>query len=77
MSFEYLELSELRKLLDEKKVSSVDLTKYFLNRINELDPKLNSFITVAEEEALLAAQEADEYIASDGENFPLTGIYFC
>jgi aspartyl-tRNA(Asn)/glutamyl-tRNA(Gln) amidotransferase subunit A len=74
MNYEYLELTELRKLLDEKKVSSVDLTKYFLNRIKELDPKLNSFITVSEEQALQAAREADEYIASDGENFPLTGI---
>jgi aspartyl-tRNA(Asn)/glutamyl-tRNA(Gln) amidotransferase subunit A len=76
MSFEYLELSELRKLLDEKKVSSVELTKYFLDRIKNLDPKLNSFITVSEEEALRSAKEADEYIASDGENFPLTGIPF-
>ena len=62
--------------MDEKKVSSVELTKYFLARIKELDPKLNSFITVSEEEALRSAQEADEYIASDGENFPLTGIPF-
>jgi Asp-tRNA(Asn)/Glu-tRNA(Gln) amidotransferase A subunit family amidase len=58
MNYEYLELAELRKLLDEKKVSSVELTKYFLARIKELDPKLNSFITVVEEEALQAAQEA-------------------
>jgi aspartyl-tRNA(Asn)/glutamyl-tRNA(Gln) amidotransferase subunit A len=76
MNYEFLELSELRKLLDEKKVSSVELTKYFLARIKEFDPKLNSFITVSEGEALRSAQEADEYIASDGENFPLTGIPF-
>lgn len=74
MNFEYLELTELRKLLDEKKVSSVELTKYFLNRIKELDPKLNSFITVVEKEALHQAKEADEFINSPGENFPLTGI---
>ncbi len=76
MNYEFLELTELRKLLDEKKVSSQELTKYFLARIKELDPKLNSFITVTEKEALEQAKEADEFIASPGENFPLTGIPF-
>ena len=76
MNYEFLELRELRKLLDEKKVSSLELTKYFLARIKEFDPKLNSFITVTEKEALEQAKEADEFIASPGQNFPLTGIPF-
>ncbi len=76
MSFEFLELSELRKKLDSKEVSSVELTKYFLARVKELNPDLNSFITIAEDEALEAAREADEFMAGDGENFPLTGIPF-
>ena len=76
MNYEFLELTELRKLLDEKKVSSLELTKYFLARIKEFDPKLNSFITVTEKEALEQAKEADEFIASPGQNFPLTGIPF-
>lgn len=74
MSFEYLSLLELRKLLDEKKVSSVDLTKYFLDRIKKHDKELNSFITVCEKEALEAAKEADDFIASPGENPFLCGI---
>ena len=76
MNYEFLELTELRKLLDEKKVSSLELTQYFLARIKELDPKLNSFITVTEKEALQQAKEADEFMAGPGENFPLTGIPF-
>src|SRR3989344_9592808 len=74
MSFEYLSLSELRKLLDEKKVSSVELTKYFLARIKKHNPELNAFLTVTEEEALKQAKEADEFIASPGENPFLCGI---
>lgn len=74
MQYEYLELSELRKLLDEKKVSSVELTKYFLNRIKSYDKKLNSFITVTEDLALKQAQDADDFIASPGENPLLCGI---
>ncbi len=74
MNFEYLSLTELRKLLDEKKVSSVELTKYFLARVRKYDTELNSFITVCEAEALKQATEADEYMASGGENPFLCGI---
>ncbi len=81
MKFEELSLTELRQKLDNKEVSSVELTKYFLARINEQSPvgdqsKLNAFITVDEDEALRQAQEADEYIASEGSNPPLCGIPF-
>lgn len=73
MNFEYLELAELRKLLDDKKVSSVELTKYFLDRIRTHED-LNSFITVAEEEALAEARAADVYMSSTGNNPFLCGI---
>ncbi len=81
MEFEKLSLSELRAKLDSKEISSVELTKYFLQRIKDLSPegdkeKLNAFITVTEQEALKQAADADEFMASEGENFPLTGIPF-
>ena len=72
MNYEYLSLTELRKLLDEKKVSSVELTKYFLSRIKNSDH--NAFITVTEEQALKAAKDADDFMASGGENPFLCGI---
>ena len=73
MQFEFLELSELRKLLDEKKVSSVELTKYFLGRVKK-HSDLNAFITVTEKEALEQAASADRYISESGENPFLCGI---
>jgi len=72
MDFAYLSLSELRKLLDSKKVSSVELTKHFLSRIKKSD--LNAFITVCEDEALAEAKNADDFINSPGENPFLCGI---
>jgi aspartyl-tRNA(Asn)/glutamyl-tRNA(Gln) amidotransferase subunit A len=72
MDFQYLELGELRQLLDEKKISSVELTKYFLQRVKKSD--LNAFITVTEDEALKEAAAADDFIASPGENPLLCGI---
>lgn len=81
MEYEKLSLKELREKLDTKQVSSVELTKYFLQRIKELSPegdpeKLNAFITVTEEEALQQAEAADIFIAEGGANFALTGIPF-
>ncbi len=74
MNLEYKELSELRELLDTKQLSSVELTKYFLDRIKNTNPELNSFITISEEQALAEAQKADELIAASGENPALSGI---
>lgn len=74
MNFEFLELTELRKLLDEKQVSSVELTKYFLDRIEKLDDQFNSYLTVTKEEALKQAKDADDYMATPSENPVLCGI---
>ena len=53
--------------------TSTELTRHFLGRIEALDDKLNSFITVVPEQALAAARLADERIRS-GAAGPLTGI---
>lgn len=65
--------AELAILLREKKVSSVELTQHFLNRIKTIDASLNSFVTVTEEHALKQAAEADKKIQA-GDTNPLTGI---
>lgn len=66
-------ISELAALLRAKQISSVELTKHFLNRIKKFDPQLNSIITITEQQALEAAKNADQ-ILSQGNAGPLTGI---
>lgn len=66
-------IAELARDLDEKKVSSVELTRHFLERIKRHDEKLNSFVTVTEEDALKAAQAADD-VRAQGKAGILTGI---
>lgn len=73
MDYAYATIVELRKALDAKDVSSVELAKFFLARIKKYNPDLNAFITVTEEEALMQARQADELIA-EGKAKPLTGI---
>ena len=66
-------LTQLSALLKAKKISSVELTKQFLDRIHRLDNQFNSFITICEDEALTQAKAADKRIQTGTAN-PLTGI---
>jgi aspartyl-tRNA(Asn)/glutamyl-tRNA(Gln) amidotransferase subunit A len=66
-------IAELSHELTTKQISSTELTQYYLDRIQQLDSQLNSFITVTPELALQAAQNADE-LRAQGKAGPLTGI---
>jgi len=66
-------LKELSSSLAAKKISSVELTKLFLERIGKLNGALNAFITVDKGKSLAQAGAADERIAKGGAK-PLTGI---
>jgi aspartyl-tRNA(Asn)/glutamyl-tRNA(Gln) amidotransferase subunit A len=68
-------IAELSKDLHAKKISSVELTQQFLDRIHQHDKKLNSFITVTPDHALSDAKAADAKFAA-GTAGPLTGIPF-
>ncbi len=54
-----LSLAELSHGLDNRDFSSVELARFFLERIATLDQRYNSFITVTPELALQQAQAAD------------------
>ena len=70
-----LSINQLHDALHSKQVSARELTNHFLKRIEQFDSDLNSFITVRAEEALKAADAADQKIA-EGKTGPLTGIPF-
>jgi aspartyl-tRNA(Asn)/glutamyl-tRNA(Gln) amidotransferase subunit A len=65
-------LAEIARGLADKKFSSEELTRNLLARIAQLDPQLNSFITVTEDLAITQAQAADARRAA-GETGPLLG----
>ena len=65
-----VELSEALKL---RKVSSVELTRAYLEKIGTKSKKLNTYITVCDELALTQAKMADQRLAK-GEKNPLLGI---
>ena len=66
-------LTELSAGLKAGDFSSVELTQYYLERIEKYGADLNAFITVTSEQALTGAKNADEQIAA-GTAGALTGI---
>jgi aspartyl-tRNA(Asn)/glutamyl-tRNA(Gln) amidotransferase subunit A len=66
-------LSELSQMLAKRLMSSVELTRACLERIERFNAELNCFITICAERALEQARAADARIAR-GQHGPLTGI---
>src|SRR6267154_6690739 len=68
-----LSVGELAERLRLRELSSVELTRHFLTRIERLNPALNALITLTADEALATAAAADRRLAA-GESGPLIGI---
>ncbi len=66
-------IGELAERLTKRQISSVELTRHLLSRIERLNPGLNVFITLTPERALKDAAAADARLAA-GETGPLLGI---
>ena len=70
----FLSIAEASKLIEQKEISPVELTKHFLDRIDDLNPQLNAYLTVTAGHALAQAREAEQEIMDGGYRGPLHGI---
>ncbi len=70
----YLSVAELGQQIKTRKLSSLELTKAYLDRSEKLGPRLNSYATLTPELALRQAVEADKEIARGKYRGPLHGI---
>ncbi len=68
-----LTIHEAHKLLKSRQLSSVELTRAYLERISRVDSEVHAFVTVTDKLALKQAEAADRRLANDGVS-PLTGI---
>src|SRR5689334_14507639 len=59
-----LTISEVLNLLEEKKISVQELLEACYRQIEQLNPKLNAFITVIDQQAALNAQVPDDNTSS-------------
>ena len=73
MDITNLKIRDMRKLLDSKEISAAELACSYIDRIEKYDGKLEIYITVTKEKALLDAENAQKRI--DSGNAPeLCGI---
>lgn len=70
----FYNILQLASLIKNKQISSVELTKFFIDRIRQYGDTLQCVITVTEEIAMQQAQRADEEIAAGKYRGPLHGI---
>jgi Asp-tRNA(Asn)/Glu-tRNA(Gln) amidotransferase A subunit family amidase len=69
-------IGQLAELISTKQITSVELTKYFIDRLKKFDPILHCVITFTEERAFRQAKIADEEIAAGKYRGLLHGIPF-
>jgi aspartyl-tRNA(Asn)/glutamyl-tRNA(Gln) amidotransferase subunit A len=67
-------LADVSQSLQAREVSAAELVRAYLARIEALEPRINSYITVLGEQALAAAAESDRRLAGGEARGPLEGV---
>lgn len=67
-------ISHVSNLIKNQELSSIDLTRLTIDQIKKYNFKINTFITVAEDDAINQAKRADEEILKGNWRGPLHGV---
>ena len=69
-------INDIVKKIKTSQINATDLTTYFIERIERIDSKINSVITIEKEQSLKRAEEINSIIKNNKElsKFPLLGI---
>ncbi len=70
----YLDIRTLGQRYRNRTLSPVEVTRATLDRIERLDPQLNSFITVLRDEAIAQARQAERELHQGHDRGPLHGV---
>ena len=70
----FLPVTHLSRLIETRQVTSTALTKLYLARLQQFDPRLHCVVTLTEALALQQAADADREIAAGRYRGPLHGI---
>ena len=74
MEIHKLTAHETAELIAKKQISAKEATLDTLARIEQVDGKVNAYITVLKDEAVAVAEQADKSLASGAELSPLFGV---
>ena len=70
----FMSATELGGILRDRKASPVEAVEAYLQRIEQLNPSLNAYITVLADEAMASARQAEAEIAAGKHKGPLHGV---
>jgi Asp-tRNA(Asn)/Glu-tRNA(Gln) amidotransferase A subunit family amidase len=70
----FLPITSLAALIRTRQISSVELTKLYLQRLRQYDPALHCVVNLTDDLALKQAEQADREIAAGRYRGPLHGI---
>ncbi len=70
----YYSIGQLAHLIKTRQLTSVELTQFYLSRLKQYGPKIESVITLTEELAMRQAEKADEEIANGNYKGMIHGI---
>ena len=70
----FYSISQLASLLKQKRLTSVDLTRFFIKRLRKFGDTLHCVISLTEDIAMKQAKKADEDLAKGIYKSPLQGI---
>jgi aspartyl-tRNA(Asn)/glutamyl-tRNA(Gln) amidotransferase subunit A len=76
LDLEGLTIDEIAPLIRKKQISPLELTRRYLDRIKKLNPALNAYLAITEEDAVAAARRAEREISKGNYRGPLHGIPF-
>ena len=74
MEIYHLPAHVLAKKIQEKEISSLEVTETFIERIEKYDHKINAVVVKTFEEAIEAAKSADKDISQNKIKGPLHGV---
>ena len=70
----YLTIAQAAKLIQSRELSPVELTRIHLARMEALEPRLHTYITVTADAALAQARAAESEILKGNYKGPMHGI---
>lgn len=70
----YATVGQLERLIHERRITALELTRFFIKRLNTYGPRLHALITLTEPTALAAARRVDRMLATGKNPGPLAGI---
>jgi aspartyl-tRNA(Asn)/glutamyl-tRNA(Gln) amidotransferase subunit A len=68
-----LSLSDTIEKIQNSELSSIEITRYFLDKVKSKNSRTNAFINILDKEAMRAASQIDQLSANERKRLPLCG----